>query len=71
MKVSGKGSSLAAQIFAAVWIAIGTICKALKLIEIEMLDIILSGVVIAGCFLPVYFSIILDKIKDIKIGKVD
>jgi hypothetical protein len=35
-----------------------------------MVDVMLSGVTIAACFLPVYFSIIMDKIKDIKFGGV-
>jgi hypothetical protein len=34
-----------------------------------MSDIIYSGVAIAAIFMPVYFSIFLDKIKDIKFSK--
>jgi hypothetical protein len=34
-----------------------------------MSDIIYSGIAIAAIFMPVYFSIFLDKIKDIRLGK--
>jgi hypothetical protein len=35
-----------------------------------MSDIVYSGVTIAAIFMPVYFSIFLDKIRDIKLSKV-
>jgi hypothetical protein len=35
---------------------------------LSMEEILLSGVVLAAIFTPVYLSIILDKIRDIKIG---
>ncbi len=68
--LSAKSSSLFAQIFAAAWIAVGTILKGVGVIDLDMVEIILSGITIAGCFIPVYFSIIMDKIKDIKIPPV-
>lgn len=67
--VSGKGSSLWAQIFASLWIASWSAFKFLRAPErIDIGDVMLSGVGIAGCFIPVYFSIIMDKIKDIRFG---
>jgi hypothetical protein len=63
-----KQVSLAAQIIACVWIAVLTVLKGLGITNLEMSDIIYSGVAIAAIFMPVYFSIFLDKIKDIKLG---
>ncbi|UTC65234.1 hypothetical protein E4O00_03485 [Treponema sp. OMZ 788] len=65
---TAKRSSLAAQIFSAGWIAILTICKGFGFVGLDESDIIYSGIAIAGVFSPVYFSIWLDKIKDIKLG---
>lgn len=65
----GKSSSLAAQIVAAVWIAgwsgwlIATTPQARSIG-----DVVFSGLAIAACFVPVYFSIIMDKIAQI-VGK--
>jgi len=63
-----KQTSFLSQIFCAVWIAAGTILKGLKIIDLDLIEIILSGYAIAGSFVPVYFSIFLEKIKDIKFG---
>lgn len=64
-----KPASLWAQIIAAVWIAGWSAFKFARAPEaIDMIDVMLSGVTIAACFIPVYFSIILDKIKEIKLG---
>lgn len=59
----GKASSLMAQIVAAVWIA----CWSAWLIWTtptvrSITDVITSGLAIAACFTPVYFSILADKI---------
>lgn len=67
--VSAKSQSQWAMVFAAIWIGVGTIAKGLNLISLDMSDVIYSGMAIAACFTPVYFSIIMDKIKDIKLGK--
>lgn len=65
--VSAKGSSLIAQIVASVWIGGWSTYKFLsETPAIE--DIMFSGLGIAACFLPVYFNLIMDKIKDIKLG---
>jgi len=70
---SAKGSSKVAQIFAALWIAGWSAYKFISSggAELRVEDIMLSGIGIAATFTPVYFSIILDKIKDIRLGKVD
>jgi hypothetical protein len=69
-----KGVSLKSMIIAAIWIGALSIAKALwalvseKAFGLTMNEILLSGVMIAAIFSPVYLSIVLDKIKDIKIG---
>jgi hypothetical protein len=68
-KPGAKQYSLAAQIISGVWIAVHTILKGCGLSKLEMSDIIYSGIAIAAIFMPVYFSIFLDKIKDIRFGK--
>lgn len=69
MDVSAKGSSLIAQVIASVWIAGWSIFKFVSNPQnIDISDVMFSGLGIAACFLPVYFSIIMDKIKDIKLG---
>ena len=68
-KAGAKQYSLAAQIFAAVWVIFLTICKGFGVIQLEIDDIIYSGITIAGIFMPVYFSIWLDKIRDIRFGQ--
>ena len=67
--ITGKNSSLTAQIIAAIWIAAWSAFKFVKSPDtIDIADVMLSGCGIAACFLPIYFSIIMDKIKDIRIG---
>jgi hypothetical protein len=68
-EVTAKGSSLFAQIVAAVWIAGWSGYAFISGNGIAIIDVILSGIGIAAMFLPVYFSIIMDKIKDIKLTK--
>jgi hypothetical protein len=68
-KRGAKQYSLFAQIFSGLWIAAHTILKGLGITKLEMSDIVYSGVAIAAIFMPVYFSIFLDKIKDIKLSK--
>ncbi|GHV79783.1 hypothetical protein AGMMS49944_15740 [Spirochaetia bacterium] len=67
-KPGAKQISLAAQIVSCVWIAGNTVLKGLGISKLEMTDIIYSGIAIAAIFTPVYFSIFLDKIKDIRLG---
>ena len=71
---SAKDASLKSMIISAIWIGVLSLAKAFwallssKAFGLTMNEIILSGIIIAAVFSPVYFSIILDKIKDIKIG---
>jgi len=67
--VTAKGSSLFAQIIAALWIAGWCSFTFATGRDISVMDIIISGIAISATFLPVYFSIIMDKLKDIKLGK--
>jgi hypothetical protein len=68
-KRGAKQYSLFAQIFSGLWIAVHTVLKGIGVTHLDMADIVYSGIAIAAIFMPVYFSIFLDKIKDIKIGK--
>jgi hypothetical protein len=68
-KTGAKQYSLFAQIFSGVWIAVLTILKGLRIITLETQDIIYTGVAIAAIFSPVYFSIFLDKIREIRLVK--
>jgi hypothetical protein len=68
-KLGAKQYSFFAQIFSGLWIAVHTILKGLGITNLEIGDIIYSGIAIAAIFMPVYFSIFLDKIKDIRLGQ--
>lgn len=63
-----KTTSLIAQIVAALWVAVWCAKKFITSGG-ETNDIILSGFAIAACFSPVYFNMILDKVKSIKFGE--
>ena len=67
-KLGAKLLSKIAMIFAGIWIASLTIIKGFGKIELSITDIIYSGVAIAAVWTPTYFSIFLDKVKDIKLG---
>ena len=62
-----KNTSLVAQIIAALWVAVWCAKKFFSNGG-ETNDIILSGFAIAACFSPVYFNMILDKVKSIRFG---
>jgi hypothetical protein len=68
-KLCAKTASKMAQVFAGLWIVVLTILKGLGIIQLGVDEIIYTGVSIAAIFMPVYFSIWLDKIKDIRFGK--
>ena len=77
MDKKGRGAkdvSLVSMVVAGVWIGALSLLKAFwglvtaKDFGLSMEEILLSGVVLAAIFTPVYLSIILDKIRDIKIG---
>jgi hypothetical protein len=67
--LGGKEFSKAVQIVAALWIAVLTVLKGFGTVNLEIDEIIYSGVSIAAIFMPVYFSIWLEKIRDIRFGK--
>lgn len=71
-RIKAKNASLWGQIAAAVWIGGWNTAQftsnLIKGIEINPIHIMLSGLAIAACFTPVYFNLIMDKIKDIKLG---
>lgn len=69
-KVHAKSASLWGQIIAAIWVAGWSAFKFIKNASaIDTNDVIFSGLAIAACFSPVYFNLLLDKIKEIKWGK--
>jgi hypothetical protein len=68
-KPGAKQYSLFAQIFSGTWIAVLTILKGLSVLTLDTQDIIYTGIAIAAIFSPVYFSIFLDKIRDIRLAK--
>jgi hypothetical protein len=68
-KTGAKKYSLFAQVFSGVWIAVLTILKGLSIIILETQDIVYTGIAIAAIFSPVYFSIFLDKIREIRLAK--
>lgn len=72
---SAKEISKWSMVIASFWIGILSLIKAFwplfvidRSFGLEMGDIIFSGVALAAIFTPVYFSIFLDKVKDIKVG---
>ncbi len=74
-RFSAKKVSKISMIIAGIWIAILTLIKAFWALfpldgefGLTMNEIIMSGIALAAIFSPVYFSIFLDKIKEIKIG---
>lgn len=70
--IKAKGASLWGQITAAVWIGGWNAAQFIREIiggqHISGNEIIFSGLAIAACFTPVYFNLIMDKIKEIKLG---
>lgn len=70
--IHAKPVSLNAQIIAAFWIAAwsaaGFVSKLVHGIEIPIWEIVTSGLSIAACFSAVYFNLVMDKIKDWKLG---
>lgn len=67
-KANAKTTSLIAQIIAALWVAVWS-AKNFITEGGKTNDIIFSGFAIAACFSPVYFNMILDKIKNIRFGE--
>lgn len=68
-KKGAKDYSLFSMIFSGVWIITLTLLKGFDVIKLSIMEeIIPSGIAIAGVFSPIYFSIFLDKIKDIRLN---
>lgn len=68
-KLHAKPVSLIGQIIAAVWVVGWSAFNFIRNASgIKITDIIFSGLAIAACFSPVYFNLLLDKIKEIKWG---
>lgn len=71
-KVKAKSASLWGQIIASIWIGGWSAAQNIKDIvagtHIDIKEIILTGLAIAACFTPVYFNLIMDKIKELKFG---
>ena len=70
--IKANSASLWGQIIAAIWIGGWSTAQNIKDIiagnHIDIKEIIFSGLAIAACFTPVYFNLIMDKIKEIKLG---
>ena len=70
--IKAKGASLWGQIAAAVWIGGWNAAQFARDIfkgqHVSATEIILSGLAIAACFTPIYFNLIMDKVKEIKLG---
>lgn len=57
------------MIVAGLWIGVLTLLKGFGVINLDVSsEIIPSGITLAAVFCPVYFNLIMDKIKDIKLG---
>ena len=70
---SAKEISKWSMVVACLWIGLLTLAKALwgfvssRPFGLEVNEIILSGLALAAVFSPVYFSIILDKIREMRL----
>lgn len=56
-----KGLSRGAMVFATIWVIIMSILSGAKIIELNVKDIILVGIVVVVIWSPVYMSIWIDK----------
>ncbi|MCR5219186.1 hypothetical protein [Treponema sp.] len=66
--MKAKKLSLVAMIGATVWIAVLTILKSCKIIDITIKDIVESAAAMVAIWCPTYVSLWLDKIKLIRFG---
>ena len=70
--ISAKEISKWSMIVACLWIGLLTLAKALwgfvsdRPFGLEVNEIIMTGLALAAVFSPVYFSIILDKVREIR-----
>lgn len=61
--LGAKMLSKVAMIFSSLWIAVLTILVGLKVIELDINDIVTSGVAITAVWTPTFVSIVTDKIR--------
>lgn len=66
--LKAKTASLWGQIIAGIWTGVLTILKGKGIINLTMEEIAISTVIMICCFVPVYLSIIMDKVKAIRWG---
>lgn len=66
--ITAKRTSHASQIVAALWIAGWASYAFISGNALSMTDIITSGIAIMASFSPIYLNILMDKIRDIKLG---
>jgi hypothetical protein len=70
--MKAKDTSLWGQVFSAVWVVGWSAYMFIAIPEsLTMTSIIGTAIATPAMFSPVFVSIILDKIKEIKIGKVE
>lgn len=62
--IGAKILSKGAMIFSSAWIAVLTLMKGFKKIDLDIDAIIYSGVAITAVWTPTFISIITDKIKE-------
>lgn len=68
-ELQAKPVSLKSQLIAALWVAGWSAFKFIREpMNISINDVLFSGLGIAACFSPVYLSIVLDKVKEIRFG---
>lgn len=63
--IGAKVLSKLSMVFSSVWIAVLTILVGMKIIDLSINDIVISGVAITGVWTPTFISIITDKLKGI------
>ena len=70
--IKAKGASLWGQIAAALWVGGWNTAQFIKNLNagqpLDTKAVIVSGLAIAACFTPVYFNLLMDKIREIKLG---
>ena len=66
--MGAKICSKLSMIFSSIWVSVLTILKGSGKINLEVTDIIYSGIAIVAMWSSTYLSICLDKIKDINFG---
>lgn len=63
-----KNLSKWTMLFASLWIAVLTVLKGIKVVDLNINEIVVSGGFMCIVWSPTYLSIFMDKIKEIKLG---